>query len=139
MPLIRLSRYPILRTVIPMRRLVLLAVVGLIASCTNQLAVRQAQLSQLVGRSETDLVEALGVPSRTYETGGMKFLSYEDRRVEYVPGSPFYPGFYGPGFYGGGFYGPGFPPEVINLSCDTTFTLAGGVVRSFALRGNACG
>jgi hypothetical protein len=119
-----------------MRRLVLLAIACLAAGCANQLAERQAQLNRLIGRSETDLVQTMGIPTRTYETGGMKFLAYEDRRVEIVPGSPFFPvgGPFYPGFYGGG-----IPPEAINLTCDTTFTVSDGVVRSFALRGNACG
>ncbi len=113
--------------------------------CTDLLAARQAKLQQLVGRSETELVEAMGVPTRTIETGGTKFLAYEERQVEIVPGSPLYygpgpfPGFYNGGFYGGGFYGGGFPPTALNLGCDTTFAVAGGVVRSFTLRGNACG
>jgi hypothetical protein len=116
-----------------MRRFVLLAAVGLIAGCVNQVAVRQAQLAQWVGRPEVELVQAMGVPTRTYETGGMKFLSYQEQRVEIVPGSPFYGD---PFWYG---YGGGFPPTAVNLDCDTTFTVAGGIVRAFSLRGNACG
>jgi hypothetical protein len=118
-----------------MRRLFLLVVVGLITGCVNQLAVRQAELAQWVGRPETQLVEAMGVPTRTYETGGLKFLSYVEQRVEVVPGSPFY----GDPFWYGYGYGGGFPPTVVNLACDTTFTIDKGVVRAFSLRGNACG
>ncbi len=119
-----------------MRCLVPVVMAALLAGCTNQLAARQAQLGRLVGHSEVDLVQAMGIPTRTFDTGGMRFLAYEDRRVEFVPGSPF-PYLGGP--YYSGFYGGGFPPEVINLTCDTTFTLEAGVVRSVALRGNACG
>ena len=62
----------------------------------------------------------------------MKFLTYEERRVEVVPG--------GPGFWGSEpFPYGGFPPTATTLVCDTTFTVAGGVVRAFSLRGNACG
>jgi hypothetical protein len=63
----------------------------------------------------------------------MKFLSYEERRVEIVPGSPYD---YGPGPF---WYGGGFPPAAVNLACDTTFTVEKGIVRAFNLRGNACG
>jgi len=28
---------------------------------------------------------------------------------------------------------------VVNLTCETTFAVAGGVVKSYTLRGNACG
>ncbi len=117
-----------------MRRAWLFALMGLIAGCSNGLAVRQAQLNQWVGRPETDLVGTMGVPTRTYEAGGMKFLTYDDRRVEIVPGSPYF----GPGpfWYG---YGGGFPPTATTLECDTTFTIASGTVRAFSLRGNACG
>ena len=114
----------------------LLGVIGLavvIAGCTNVLAQRQAELAQWVGRPETERVGAMGAPSRSYETGGMKFLTYEDRRTEIVPGSPYY---YGPGPFG---WGGGVPPTATTLVCDTTFTIGGGVVRAFSLRGNACG
>jgi hypothetical protein len=123
-----------------MRRFAILLIAVLTAGCTDYLALRQAQMQQFVGRPETDLIQSMGVPTRTYETGGMKFLAYEDRQIEIVPGSPFYygPGPF-PGFYNGGFYGGGFPPEAVSLMCDTTFAVAGGVVRSFTLRGNACG
>jgi hypothetical protein len=122
-----------------MHRVAVLLFVLLAAGCTNQLAVRQAQLQQLVGRPEMDLIQVMGVPTRTYETGGTKFLSYEERQTEFIPGSPYYyaPGPF-PGFWGGP-YGGGFPPQAVNLACDTTFAVAGGVVRSFTLRGNACG
>jgi hypothetical protein len=124
----------------PMRGFCVFAVAALTAGCGNQLAARQAKLQLLVGHSETELIQSLGIPTRTYETGGMKFLAYEDRQVEVLPGSPF---FYGPGpfpgFYNGGFYAGGFPPTAFNLTCDTNFAITGGVVQSFTLRGNACG
>jgi len=116
-----------------MYRISLFLFAGLLAGCTDGLAVRQAQLAQWVGRPETDLVGMMGAPSRSYEAGGMKFLTWEDWRVEIVPGAPY--GF-GPWPYG---YGGGFPPTTQTLVCDTTFTIGGGVVRAFSLRGNACG
>ena len=116
-----------------MRRLVVIAASGLIAGCVNQIAVRQEELTRWVGRPEAELVQAMGAPNRSYETGGMKFLTYEERRVEIVPGSPYYAG---PGAF---WYGGGFPPTAVNLACDTTFSIGGGVVRAFSLRGNACG
>jgi hypothetical protein len=119
-----------------MRRLVVLVAAGLIAGCVNQIAVRQAELTKWIGRPEVDLVQAMGVPTRTYETGGLKFLAYEERRVEIVPGSPYFVG-PDPFWYGG--YGGGFPPTAVTLVCATTFTIGDGVVRTFTLRGNACG
>jgi hypothetical protein len=110
----------------------LIGLAGLTAACTNGLAARQAELTQWVGRPETELLGTMGAPTRSYDAGGMKFLTYEDRRVEIVPGAPFY----GPGPFG---YGDGFPPTATTLVCNTTFTVASGVVRAFSLRGNACG
>ena len=105
----------------------------MLSGCANPRVALQAELATWVGRPEVALVQVMGAPARTYETGGMKFLTYEDRRFEIVPGSPVYPGL-GPFWYGGG-----FPPTAINLACDTTFTVSGGVVRAYSLRGNACG
>jgi hypothetical protein len=116
-----------------MRRNVLLVIVGLLAGCTNQLAARQAYLSQFIGQPESALVQALGVPARNYETGGVKYLAYDEHRVDIIPGTPAY----GPFFMG--WYGGGFPPQVISLDCETTFEVSDGNVRAFTLRGNACG
>src|ERR1700709_774205 len=117
----------------PMRRVWVLFLAGLSTGCVSGLATRQAELSQWVGRPETELAAAMGAPNRSYDSGGMKFLTYEERRVEIVPGTPSY---FGRGPFG---YGSPFPPTAATLQCDTTFTVAGGVVRAFSLRGNACG
>ena len=120
-----------------MRRPVLLFfLILLLAGCVNQLAQRKALMNQFVGRPEPELVQRLGVPTRSYETAGVKYLAYDESRVDIVPSLPPY----GPGpwwDYGG--YGGGFPPQVVNLVCETTFAVAGGVVQSYSLRGNACG
>jgi hypothetical protein len=116
-----------------MVRLGLVLLIGMIAGCTDTLAVRQAQLNTLVGRPEVDVVQAMGVPTRTFETNGVRFLSYQQQQTQLIPGSPWY--LYGPvpGFYGG------FPPQVVTWACDTTFTIVDGRVSSFTLRGNGCG
>jgi hypothetical protein len=116
-----------------MRRFGVLLLIAALGGCTSGLAVRQAELTQWIGRPEVELLGALGVPNRTYDSGGMKFLTYEERRVEISPGTPY--GF-GPGPFG---YGGGSPPTAMTLVCETTFTVAQNVVRAFSLRGNACG
>ena len=125
-----------------MRRFGIVLLASALAGCAGGLAERQAELRQWIGRSETELVAAMGAPNRTYDSGGMKFLTYEDRRTDVIPGTPFFGGF-GPFGYDDGFgtfgYGGGFPPTVTTLVCDTTFAVADHVVRSFSLRGNACG
>jgi hypothetical protein len=116
-----------------MRRLVLLLVLGLLAGCVDQLAARQARLNQFVGHPESVLVQQMGVPNRTYETGGVKYLAYDEHRVDVVPGLPSYNPWYG------GWYGGGLPPQVIELRCETTFEVVDANVKSYTLRGNACG
>ena len=113
--------------------LVLLTLLAGCASFADQRAAREAELASYIGQSEADLVRSLGVPSRTLNTDGHRFLAYLDRRVDFVPGySPFRPYRFGFG------YGPAFPPQAIERSCETTFEIADGKVASFALRGNAC-
>ncbi|HUB47118.1 MAG TPA: hypothetical protein VMB73_19215 [Acetobacteraceae bacterium] len=120
----------------PMRCLVAVCVFALLGACTSELAQRQAFLNKFVGHPEQELVEKLGVPNRSYTTGGVKYLAYDDRRVALIPPVPPY----GPGpwwFYGS--YGGGAPPQAVELTCEATFTVANGVVKSYTLRGNACG
>jgi len=98
------------------------------------------RLSTYVGRSELDLVSALGVPTRSYETGGQKFLAYEEQRTVALPGGfaggPFY-GPFGRGFYGGGY--AGYSTAYAPVQCDVTFALREGRVASFTYRGQGCG
>ena len=121
-----------------------LASVALLAGCAYPSPQHVAALNTLVGKSETDLVRAHGVPTRTYETGGHKFLSYNISRIESIPGDYGFGGF-GPYGYGGFGYGGfgyggfgGFGPEIIQRDCDTTFELTAGIVQSWSLRGNDC-
>ncbi len=97
---------------------------------------RPAFLATLVGQPEAELVRRLGVPSRTYETGGRKFLAYSEQRADLIGGGPFFGGFgyFGPGY---GTYG-GFPAEIIERSCETTFEVGDGRVLAWSLRGNVC-
>ncbi|HEY6440896.1 MAG TPA: hypothetical protein VIY55_12810 [Acetobacteraceae bacterium] len=116
-----------------MRRVILLVLTGFVAGCVDQLAARQAYLSRFIGQPEVVLVQQMGVPARTYATSGMKYLAYDEHQVDIVPAFPSYSPFFT------GWYGGGFPPQVIDLQCETTFEVSDGTVRSFTLRGNACG
>jgi len=119
-----------------MRR-TLLVLALLLGGCVNQLAQREAFLSQFVGKPDSVLVQQLGVPTRSFTTNGVQYLAYTESRVDIIPGMPAYPYAWGAPFWG--WYGGGFPPQVVNLTCETTFAVTGGIVRSFTLRGNACG
>lgn len=118
-----------------MRRVILLVLSGLIGGCVNQLAARQAYLGQFIGQPEPVLIQQMGVPARTYETGGTKYLAYDESRTDILPSAPSWG--YGAPYLG--WYGGAFPPQVVTLTCETTFAVSDGVVRSFNLRGNACG
>ncbi len=103
-----------------------------LSGCTGGLAERQAELSQWVGQPEAQLVAAMGAPHRAYESGGVKFLTYEDAYVEQGPSGPYY---FGPGPAAA----TGFSGTVYRTVCDTTFTIADGVVKAFSFRGKGCG
>ncbi len=127
-----------------MRKTLLLAATLAIAGCAYPSPQHVQALNALVGKSETDLIRTYGVPNRTYDSGGHKFLAYSRNRIETIPGEPGfgpwgfgYGGGYGWGGYGWGGYG-GFPPEVVQRDCETTFELAAGIVKTWSLRGNAC-
>ena len=120
-------------------RLLKFALVGLLAmaGCAYDPAIRTARLQPFIGQPVTVLVANLGVPSRIYETGGVQFLAYVERRVDYLPGTPadYPPGYgwpYAPYGYGG------FPPQVVEYTCETTFAVVQDRVASFSFRGNAC-
>lgn len=111
-----------------MRNLALCLIMLAAAGCTNTLQERQAWLTQMVGKPEIDVVTAMGVPSRSYETDGVKFLAYDQQRIDVLGGAP---------GWGWG-WGGGFPAQVVVWTCETTLAVRGGVVVSYNLRGNAC-
>ncbi|HUZ65508.1 MAG TPA: hypothetical protein VMU82_17525 [Acetobacteraceae bacterium] len=109
----------------------------LLAGCTfRPVPSLSTRMSVYIGDTETQLVQGLGVPTRSYAVGGRKFLAYDDRHLDVIPGDPGF-GPWGPPF-GFGWYG-GFPPQVVETGCETTFEVKQGHVVSFSLRGNACG
>ena len=118
-----------------MRRILLLLPL-LLAACAQGPTLEQ-RLSTFVGRSEGDLVAELGVPVRTYETEGRRFLQYEQRRTVAIAQPGFDRPYFGP-------FGPRFgywpaPPAYAVVGCDLTFALRGGRVESFTVRGQGCG
>lgn len=109
-----------------------------IAGCAVGPPLEQ-RLLPFVGQTEGDLVAALGVPERTYEADGRKFLTFEDRRSYIVAGAaPLYGG-YGRFGYGGLGYGPFFsPPGYVVRTCEITFAVRNGRAESFSFRGDGC-
>ena len=103
-----------------------------------------AEMARHIGQSETDLVREMGVPTRSYDSAGHRFLAYYkgEQEVDNFGG-----GFYGTGFsgwggwgWGGGFYGGAFdgPSRITTHGCDTTFEVSDGRVLGFKRHGNAC-
>lgn len=108
------------------------ALVLLGASCATGPGL-ESRLQATIGQGEGELVSAFGVPTRTYEADGRKFLQYEERRTQAVASDPYFSRF--PGRFGSAF--SPYPAFVVR-SCDITFTLTGGRVASFSFRGEAC-
>jgi hypothetical protein len=95
-------------------------------------------LNAMIGKPEADLVRSYGVPTRSVETGGSKFLAYTKSRIESFPTGPYYGyGWHPYGWGGWGYPGWGYP-DIAQFDCETTFELQGGLVKSWNLRGNAC-
>jgi hypothetical protein len=119
----------------PLARAALL--LPLIAAACAQGPTMEQRLSTFVNRSEGELVAELGVPVRTYDVEGRRFLQYEQRRtIAYSE-----PGYYRPWF---GPWGPqmGYwpaPTSYAVVGCDITFALRNGRVESFTYRGQGCG
>jgi hypothetical protein len=108
---------------------IVLACCALPVACADETAARMAALNQLVGQPEQTLLQTMGVPTRSYDADGTRFLAYDERRVDIIPGAP------GVGVWSAG----AVPPQRIERWCETTFQVAQAVVQSFTLRGNACG
>lgn len=106
----------------------------LLAACTNRMAEREAQAGAFVGRSEEDLVREAGVPTRTVEAGGKRFVVYSERRVDAVPVSGPGPYFLGRPYY----YGGAYPATAVETVCDTNFEILAGRVSAVTFKGNGC-
>jgi len=109
----------------------------LVACAVGPSPARVAALNATIGMSEADLVRAYGVPTRSIDADGHRFLAYVQSHTTIIPGSGGWPGWGWPGWGWGPGWG-GFPPEVVEYSCETTFELTKSRVVSWNLRGNDC-
>lgn len=112
----------------------LLALTLTLTACTYG-QDRGRYLTSLVGQPEAELIRQMGVPNRTYETAGHRFVAYTQRQTVYFDASPSF-GF-GYGYFGASAY-TGFPAEVVERQCETTFEIGAGRVLSWTNRGNTC-
>ncbi len=129
-----------------MRKTLALASLALLAGCAYPSPQHVAALNAMVGKPEVDVVRTYGVPIRSVETGGVKFIAYSQHRIESFPDGPYgWGGGWGGGWAGGGWGGRGWGwgggfgyPDIEQFDCETTFELHAGAVKSWSLRGNAC-
>jgi hypothetical protein len=116
-----------------MRKILFLAVFlsGCVAGGPSE---REIMLGQLIGRPESQAVRQLGVPSRSFETDGKRFLAYTEDRLDVMPGMVGFARFGRPysRVYGA------FGHEIVQRSCETTLEIADGKVAGFTLRGTDC-
>lgn len=117
-----------------MRRLAPILLLPL-AACAQGPTLNE-RLSVFINRSEGDLVAELGVPVRTYEADGRRFLQYEQRRAMAVADPGLYRPFFGPWGPRWGYVPPA--PTFAVVGCDITFALRQGRVESYTFRGNGC-
>ena len=106
------------------------------AGCTNQaLEERRAYLQQFLGQPEETVLREMGVPMRTIESNGTRFLAYVEKRSDiYHPSPPMALNRIGrPG------YGPAMlPGEVVERNCETTFEISDGRVKAWRMHGDGC-
>ena len=106
-----------------------LALAACCAGCARQgPSALDVKLASMVGQSETALVRQLGVPNRTLETGGHRFVAYVERRQSLVPGG----GYWGPPWWGWS------GTQVVTQSCVITFEIEADKVKGYSYRGDGC-
>ena len=110
----------------------LLASVTLLTSCASQ----QDYLNSLQaynGLPERALIEKFGVPDRTYEVDGRKYLSFVTKRTNYYPAQT---GVYGSNVYDRRVFSTGVSSSTYQVTeCENTFVIYKGVVENSGYKG----
>ncbi|MBY0331952.1 MAG: hypothetical protein K2X49_14920 [Acetobacteraceae bacterium] len=111
-----------------MTRPIILSAALLLAACAvPSTAAFDARMQALVGEPEVAVIQALGVPTRSTEAGGLRFIEYERRRVVGTSAPVTWR------------WGSPFAGEFVETrDCRLTFTLREGRVERFDRRGNDC-
>jgi hypothetical protein len=114
------------------RRLLPFLLLVLLAACAAPGPTLDQRMSVYIGQGEGELVSGLGVPVRTYEADGRRFLQFEQERTISLPGDPF-----GYGYYG--WRRPWtVPSSYAVVKCELTFAVRQNRVESFSFRGEGC-
>jgi hypothetical protein len=110
----------------------------LLAACTST-AHYEHQLDYWIGKTDTQLVSAWGIPDKQYQLNETtKLVSYVAHDTVSYPGTSFSTCF-GAGMGNALFNDCGaFPPSTQSLNCETIFTLVKGRVTRWGHKGNYC-
>lgn len=113
------------------------ALLALLTGCATTDRYERS-LNALVGLPENELVQQLGKPNRTYESGGFRYLVYNTRDTARVAGMANGDQTTGMGVHEQRVSVGGNPDVLIEASCTTTFELDQGKVVAWAHKGNYC-
>ena len=113
----------------------------LLSACAAQIDdVYLARMNGMIGQSEKDLINAWGVPDKSYQMNdGTKIVTYT-RASDYASSNGFtgaacmggIPGSIGIGTCVGG------PSHIMRYYCDVNFKLAQGRINDWSQQGNNC-
>jgi hypothetical protein len=120
-----------------MTRVSLLAMLLGLGACATPVGY-QKKLARWLGADEVELVRSWGPPTRTYQTGGHRFMTFESRRDVYVPEVPSYFSTTTKGTRSYTTFNPGSPATTLTSRCTTTFELVNAKVTSYAFDGDDC-
>ena len=120
-----------------MRRLLAPLFAILLSACATTAGYEKI-LNSWVGADEVSLVRQWGPPMRSYEAGGIRFLTYAEVRNVYIPGTQ---PTYSTQIIGNTAYTTaygGSPGYNIRRACQTTFEVVNGRVSRWQWKGNDC-
>lgn len=120
-----------------MRALIIVIICFLVSSCATTEGYEK-MLRAWVGQDEVHLVRRWGPPQNTYEVGGVKFLSYTERRNVYIPGTA---PTYSTTVIGNTAYTTptgGSSGYSVSRSCVTTFEIVDRKIARWSWKGNDC-
>lgn len=116
------------------RALALGALALLTAGCATT-AKYEAFLNTWIGAPEKALISSWGTPHRVYDSDGTRWITFVKTETTHLSGSS-------PTYVKNkkGDYVPvgGSAPQTITSTCETTFELESGTVRSWRHRGDDC-
>jgi hypothetical protein len=121
-----------------MKRSIVAILLALVVSGCGTTAGYKKVMESWLHNSEYSLIQSWGPPTSVYESGGLKYLTYNKTRSGYVPGtSPNYQTqVYGNTAYTQS-YG-GSSGYAWKKSCKTTFTLRDDVITAYRFQGSDC-